>query len=171
MKNALFVVTLALAAILAITSSASADFTGQTILGPIGPGSSVFGDTTNSTDDNDGWYSGTHIFYLWEGPDDVWQLDWPGGDMGLEMTYDNTSIDLDLFLYTAGSPDESILDSYLNTGVENISYAAAPAGTYYVLIDGYLGAGPYQLTVTPEPGSLLLLAMGTLLLVRRSRKA
>lgn len=171
MKNALFVVTLTLAAILAISSPALADFTGQTIFGPIGPGSSVFGDTTNSTDDNDGWYSGTHIFELWMEPDDVWQLDWPGGDMELEMTYDNTFIDLDLFLYTADSPDESILDSYVNTGIENISYAAAPAGTYYVLIDGYIGAGPYQLTVTPEPGSLLLLSLGTLLIARRSRKA
>jgi hypothetical protein len=169
MMNMRSIALLTLAGVLAASGSAYADFSGQPILGPLGLGSSVAGDTTGAADDNDGITSGMHIFDIWLGPDDVWQLDWAGGDMELEMTYDS-SIDLDLFLYTPGSLDDSGLFSMLNSGLENISYPAAPAGTYYINVDGVLptDAGPYTLSVTPEPGTLALLGLGIVFLVRRS---
>lgn len=152
-------------------SAALADFSGQTILGPIGPGSIVMGDTTNSTDDNDGFSSGGHFFNIWNGGDDVWQLDWPGGNMHLQMTYDNFFADLDLFLYEPGSLDDSSIYSILNTGVEDIDVAGAAAGTYYVVIDGVgVDEGPYTLAVTPEPTSLALLALGACVAARARRR-
>lgn len=77
-----------------------ADFSGQTILGPLTLNSSVNGDNTGTSNDNDGWFSGDHIFDLWDGGDDVYQLDWAGGDLMLTMTYDNSGrANCDLFLY------------------------------------------------------------------------
>lgn len=157
------------AAALLSGSAALADFTGQTILGPIGLGDTVNGNTTGATDDNDGFTSGDHFFFIWNGPDDVWQIDWAGGDLTLEMTYDNTQIDLDLFLYTPASYNDSGNYSTVNTGVETVLEPAAAAGIYYVVIDSenFSNAGPYTLSVTPEPTSLGLLGLGALMLVRR----
>lgn len=154
----------------ALATPAFADFVGQTILGPLGPGSVVQGDTSlGATDDNDGFTSGMHIFDIWLGPDDVWALEWPGGDLALEMTYDNTLADLDLFLYTPASYDDSGNYSIMNTGVENVLEPGAVAGTYYVVIDSenFSTAGAYTLSVTPEPGTAALL--GVALLVWRRR--
>jgi hypothetical protein len=162
-------VLLALVAGLAVP--AWADFGGQTILGPLGPGSVVVGDTTGATDDNDGFFSGMHIFDVWLGPDDAYAVEWPGGDLQLEMTYDNTTADLDLFLYTPADLDNSGNYSIMNSGVENILEPAAPAGTYYVVIDSpdEFTAGPYTLSVTPEPGALALLGLGLTVFARRVR--
>ena len=54
---------------------ASADFTGQTILGPLTNGSMVSGTTSGKSDDNDGFDSGGHFFFIWDGGDDVYQAD------------------------------------------------------------------------------------------------
>jgi hypothetical protein len=171
MKKAFLVSLLAMAACLTASTSALADFAGQTIFGPIGPGSVVNGNTTGATDDNDGIMSGVHYFEIWNAPDDVWELTWPGGDLALEMTYDNSLIDLDLFLYRPGSYDDSGDYSILNSGIENILLPAAEAGTYYVLIDGPnpSDVGPYTLAVTPEPTTLALLGLGLVFVMRRSR--
>lgn len=171
MKQVDLFAALAMAAILAAPSSAWADFSGQTILGPLGPGSVVFGDTSNgSTDDNDGITSGMHIFYIWTGPDDVYALNWPGGDLALQMVYNNTLVDLDLFLYTPDNLDDSGNYSILNTGVEDIFAPASVAGTYYVLVDAPAdNAGAYSLSVAPEPGTLALLGLGMAFIARRPR--
>lgn len=162
------------AAALAVCGSsyAFADFAGQPILGPLVPGSVVTGDTTGHADDNDGFESGIHIFDIWRGPDDVWQLNWPGGDMRVEMTYNNTTgDDLDLFLYEPGSYDSSANYSIINTGLEVITAADAVAGIYYLNVDSENAAtaGPYTITVfeIPEPASLGMLAAGSLVLRRR----
>ena len=171
MKSIYVPALLALAAVLAVSTPASADFAGQVILGPLGPGSVVNGDTTGATDDNDGFCSGDHIFNIWLGPDDVWAVEWPGGDLALEMTYDNTFADLDLFLYTPEDLDNSGNYSIMNTGVENILEPAAAAGTYYVVVDSpdFSTAGAYTLSVTPEPSMLALLGLGLMLFARRMR--
>jgi hypothetical protein len=171
MKSVVWIAAVALVAVLTATTPASADFAGQTILGPLGPGSTVMGDTTGATDDNDGVMSGTHIFYTWNGPDDVWAINWPGGDLELNMFYDNTTADLDLFLYTPASLDDSGNFSIMNSGVENILEPAAAPGTYYVVVDSTDAstAGPYTLTVSPEPGTAALLVLGVALLVRHRR--
>jgi hypothetical protein len=171
-RSILLSALLALVAVLAVSTPALADFNGQTILGPLGPGSVVMGDTTGATDDNDGIMSGVHIFEIWMGPDDVYALEWPGGDLELEMVYDPmTGADLDLFLYTPASLDDSGNYSIMNSGIENVLEPAAAAGTYYVLVDSpdFSTAGAYTLSVTPEPGALLLLGLGLTMLARRVR--
>jgi len=167
--NAAFV--LSIGAVLASGGAAFADFSGQTILGPLVNGSVVTGDTSGATDNNDGWFSGGPIFGIWDGGDDVWQLNWTGGALRVELAYDNTtSADLDLFLYVPGNLDESTLDSIGNTGLDAVTLAGAAAGTYYVLVDSTAGAeGPYELRILPAPGGAALLAGGLGVLVRRRR--
>lgn len=156
------------AALLALALPAQADFTGQTILGPLTLGSVIDGDNTGASDDNDGWFSGDHIFDLWNGGDDVYALNWTGGDMSIALTYDAQLSEPDLFLYTPSNLDESALDSIAGTGFDSVTLAGAAAGTYYVLIDTTAGSeGAYHLEVTPEPTSLALLALGGLVLARR----
>ncbi len=163
--------TLGAAAIMATAGAAFAGFAGQTILGPITNGSMVSGDTTGASDDNDGFTSGDHFFFIWNAGDDVWQLDWPGGDMTVTMTYDNLFADLDLFLYEPGSYDDSFNYSIINTGTETILAPGAAAGTYYIVIDGPNSGdvGAYNLSVIPAPGAAALLAFGGLTAARRRR--
>lgn len=155
------------------SSSALGGFAGQTILGPLGPGSVVAGSTVGATDDNDGFTSGDHFFFIWNGPDDVYALNWPGGDMSLEMTYNPAVGDLDLFLYEPSNLDDSGNYSIINSGVENIFAAGAPAGTYYIVIDSpeASDAGAYTLSVTPAPGTVALPAIGLFVAGRRSRRS
>jgi hypothetical protein len=149
---------------------ARADFSGQTILGPLTLNSSVSGDSTNSDDNNDGWFSGTHIFDVWDGGDDVWQLNWAGGDMMITLSYDNTVCDPDVFLYVPGSLDESTYDNYTNASPSSIIVNGAAAGTYYILIDSSDGAeGAYRLDVIPAPGVMALAGTAGLILARRRR--
>ncbi len=169
MNKTTALVTLALATTLALAASASADFIGQPILGPITLGSSVTGNTTGHADDNDGWDSGTHIFDIWNGGDDVWQLNWAGGDMDLQLLYNPAPpVDLDMFLYEPGAYDSTGTYSIINSGVEDIAYPGAAAGTYYIVIDSPAGQeGAYTLNVLPEPTTLALLALGACALRRR----
>ncbi len=162
---------LAAGAILVAASQARADFSGQTILGPLTLNSSVNGNNTGSSNDNDGWFSGDHIFDLWDGGDDVYQLDWAGGDLMLTMTYDNSGrVDPDLFLYVPGSLNESTYDSYTNTGLEKIIVPGAAAGTYYVLVDSAAGTeGAYTLNVVPAPAAGMLAGLGMCMAARRRR--
>ena len=154
-------------------SSAFAGFDGQTILGPLVPGSVVNGNTAGANDDNDGFTSGTHIFEIWNGPDDAWQLNWPGGDLHITMTYPLPGTDLDLFLYEPGSYDDSANYSILNTGIETIDVASAVAGTYYIVIDSESAAGSYQLSVAdvPEPASLGVIGLAFGVFARRRARA
>lgn len=172
MLNDRKVFALTTVAALAFATSALADFSGQPILGPLFAGSSVTGNLTTSTDDNDGWFSGGPVFGIWEGGDDVYELIWGGGDLTLTLSY--TSGDPDLFLYTPGNLDESSYDSYLSVGPDVITVLGAAAGTYYVLVDTAVGSeGAYQLDVSPvpAPGALALLGGACIIGGKRRRRS
>lgn len=160
----------ALVAAAGIAGTAAADFSGQTILGPLANGSDVVGDNSNSTDDNDGFTSGMHIFDIWDGGDDVWLLNWNGGPMTVTMTYDNSFLtDVDLFVYR-GNVDDSGDYSIINTGIEVVTINNAAAGAYYIVADSTAGTeGEYRLVITPAPGALAVLGIGSLAATRRRR--
>ncbi len=154
-------VVVGLAGMCACTGTARADFAGQTILGPLTNGSLVLGDTTGKSDDNDGFTSGTHIFDIWDGGDDVWQLDWAGGDLTVNLTSFGGS-DNDLFLYTPASYDDS--GNYSIAGsFDTVTEPGAVAGTYYIVVDStFFSEGAYELQVTPAPSVLTLAGLGAL---------
>lgn len=154
-----------------ISSAAVADFGGQTILGPLVNGSAVTGDTSNSTDDNDGFTSGMHIFDIWDGGDDVWQLNWDGGSMRVDLIYDNSLFtDVDLFVYRPGGYDDSGDYSIANTGLDTVVINGAAAGAYFIVIDSTAGAeGPYDLRITPTPGTATLFGLAFCAMGRRRR--
>jgi len=167
---------LSLGAVLGFSGAANADFLDQPILGPIGPGSVVFGDTLGHADDNDGFESGYHPFGVWDSGDDVWLLNWPGGD--LTVTLDSLGgSDNDLFIYTPDSYDSS--SEYSTVGAHDVvTIPGAAAGDYYINIDSYVdfltdesSGGSYQLAISevPAPGFTALLGAGCLCLARRRR--
>lgn len=162
---------LSVGAMALVTGFAYAGFGGQTILGPLGPGSSITGDNTFSNDDNDGFFSGTHIFNIWDGGDDAWALDWPGGDLTVDLIA--SAGDPDLFLYEPGSYDESAIYSTLPGNMtDTVSKLGAPAGRYYLVVDTtFFSEGPYTINVhpVPAPAGLGLLALAGLAGARRRR--
>lgn len=163
---------LAAIASLAFAGTSFGAFTGQPILGTLGPGGVGNGDTTGHADDNDGFTSGDHIFDIWPGPDDVWRINWPGGDLNVRLDYSPAADDLDLFVFRPTSLDDSGDYSIINTGIEEVSIPAADPGMYFVNIDSDTAAhaGPYTLSVgaIPEPATLGLAAFGLILLRRRA---
>lgn len=73
-----------------------------------------------------------------------------GGNVSLVMTYDhNTNNDLDLFLLGSCEEADCIDSSLATSGIEEIA-ANVPAGTYYVVVDGWGGRSdnsPHVLSV------------------------
>ena len=156
--------------VLAGASSALADFAGQPILGPLSIGSVVNNSTAGKADDNDGWDSGTHIFNIWDGGDDVYLLNWVGGDMTLTMNSLGGS-DNDLFLYIPGSLDSASYESFAGA-FDEITVAGAAAGDYYINVDStFFSEGDYRLAVTPEPATLGVMGLGLMLAARARRRA
>lgn len=154
-----------------LASAAAADFGGQTILGPLTNGSSVNDSLVGASDNNDGWFSGDHLFDIWDGGDDVWALNWAGGTMTINLAYDIFDGDPDLFLYKPGSYDESSYDSYGNTGLDSVTVPGAAPGLYYILIDTTAGnEGAYSLSVVPAPGSMMLFGSLGCAAMRRRRR-
>jgi hypothetical protein len=150
------------------TSVALADFSGQPILGPLTNGSVVSGSTLGRSDDNDGFDSGIHIFGIWDGGDDVWRLNWPGGDMTVTLDSLGGS-DNDLFVYSPGALDST--GDYSTVGSHDVvTLLGAAPGDYFINVDStFFSEGDYQLGVTPEPETAGLIAMG-LLVAARSRR-
>jgi hypothetical protein len=147
-------------------TGALADFAGQTILGPLSDGSIVSDTTLGKSDDNDGFDSGGHLLNIWDGGDDVYLLNWTGGDMTVTLDSFGGS-DNDLFVYSPGALD-STGDYSITNVVDVVTLPGAAAGDYYINVDStFFSEGDYRLAVTPEPGTLSLLVLGGLLLRRR----
>lgn len=159
-------------AVCAFTAApAFADFAGQTILGPLTAGSSVSGTTVGASDNNDGWDSGTHIFDIWDGGDNVYALTWLGGDINLTLTSFDGS-DNDLFLYTPGNLNEASVYS-IRGADDTVQLLGAAAGTYYIVVDStFFSEGAYQLDVgaVPAPGALALLGVAGMATTSRRRR-
>ncbi len=157
-------------AVLVLGATASADFVGQPIVGVLSNGSDVFGTTLGKADDNDGFDSGIHIFDIWDGGDDVYQLVWGGGDLTLNLTSIGALTDNDLFLYSPGSLD-STGDYSIRGSFDSVTLLGAAAGTYYINIDSTaFSEGEYQLSVVPAPGAGILLGLAAFGGRRRSRR-
>ena len=154
---------------LGLAAAARADFTGQPILGPLAPGSVVTGSTLGASDDNDGFDSGMHIFDIWDGGDDVYLLNWPGGDLTVTLDSLNGS-DNDLFVYSPGALDST--GDYSIVGAHDVvTIPGAVAGDYYINVDSTaFSEGDYQLSVAvPAPASAALACVGLLRGARRRR--
>jgi hypothetical protein len=164
------VCALSCGAALGLGAVARADFSGQPILGPLSAGSVVSGSTLGQTDDNDGFDSGIHIFDIWDGGDNVYLLNWLGGD--LTVTLDSLGgSDNDLFVYSPGSLDST--GDYSIVGAHDVvTILGAAAGDYYINVDStFFSEGSYQLSVAvvPAPASAALLGAGLVCLTRRRR--
>jgi hypothetical protein len=120
-----------------------------------GFGEGVSGDSCGQQNDYQDYPCTT---YTETGPDAVYSVT-TEGEGTLEVTLTGLKVDLDLFLFNGPSADNCVAAS-TNAGVadERVSYAG-PAGTYYMVVDGYGGmCGPYTLTagwdeppLTPTP--------------------
>lgn len=151
-------------------SIAHADFTGQEILGPLHPGSFVYGSLNGQDNSNNGSSSGP--FGLgWDGPDVVYGLDWPGGALKIELSILSPIDHMGLFLYTPSDLDHAAVSSVAIADEQRIDLINAPAGDYFVLIDSVIApVGDYYLTVIPEPASGALFIIAAALVMRRSRR-
>lgn len=163
-----FVIVVA-GSLLTMASPALADFVGQTILGPLTAGSSVFGTTIGAPDLNDGWDSGTHVFDIWDGGDRVYGLNWNGGDINLTLTSLGGS-DEDLFLYVPGSLDSASFESFRGS-LDTISVTGAAPGFYYIVVDSTaFSEGDFHLEVASVPAPSAAALIGLVVLGGRRRR-
>lgn len=162
--------TQGIVALALIAGGAQADFAGQTILGPLTAGSNVSGTTAGASDDNDGFTSGMHYFDIWDGGDEVWQIDWAGGNLTVNLTSVGGS-DNDLFIYSPGGYNDSGNYSIVGT-FDTVTINGAAAGTYYAVVDSsFFSEGAYQLEVlVPAPSAGALLGLGAFGLCGRRRR-
>lgn len=152
-------------------ASAQADFTGQPILGTLINGGFGANSTLGKADDNDGFESGFHPFNIWDGGDDVWRINWPGGDLSVSLVSIGAGVDNDLFIYRPDSLNSSFDYSTLGVGdVDVVSIFNADPGMYYVNIDStFFSEGGYELSVAPSPGAAAVLGLGLVGMARRRR--
>ena len=105
----------------------------------------VQGNTTNgksnvSTYNNDPWWQLT-------GPESVYQLDWPGGEVTIKLS--NKSAPLDLILLKSCDNNDFVQSGGGNSGTkESIIKWNLAAGTYYIVVDGWQQAkGSFDLSI------------------------
>ena len=160
-----------LIAVLGLASAANAGLSlADLSLGTIGAGDSVMGDTFGAADNMNGtagFGSGA-----WSGGEDVYTLAWGGGDLVLDLLFTNDDGDFDLFLWADAAATVAVANSLSVDDNEQIAVAGLAAGTYYVHIDGWLGAtNTYKLqdNGVPAPASAALLGLGGLVATRRRR--
>lgn len=172
--NKMMKATLSAGALLGLAGAAQAGIgVAGPILGPLGPGSSVNGDTTTSTNDNNGGSTnglGTPGG-SWSGNDDVYALNWPGGTITINLLFSHAASDLDLYLINS-TGDGLLAFSESTTDNETIGPGTLAAGSYFIMVDGWQGAnGAYTLNVVPTPAAAGLLGMAGLAGLSRRRRA
>ncbi len=117
-----------------ITAETESNNTSGTANGPVGSGVAVSGSVSSSTD--------VDFFSFTTGS---------VGTISVSLAI-GTSADLDWYLYDAGLVERA--KGYTTANPETGSYANAPAGTYYIKVNGYNGAtSAYTLNVT-YPGTV-----------------
>jgi MYXO-CTERM domain-containing protein len=138
-------------------------------IGTLEDGDKGAGDTTRSTDDfqttagNVVFGTGTNE----TGGDDIWTLNWGGGDFEASLDIITAGVDLDLFLYDTNG---DLLASAFTVDNPEIIAGSLAAGTYFLRVDGFLGdAGQYSLSITPAPGAMALMGVAGLAGFRRRR--
>ena len=128
------------------------------------------GNTANSSDDMNG-IEGIFSGGNWSGGDDVFTLDWRGGNIDIELLFDHANGDLDLFLWADNGATIPIEYSLTIDDNESIFISSAPAGIYYISVDGWFGAeNSYDLFIgIPTPASTTALVLGALVASGRRR--
>jgi hypothetical protein len=122
-------------------------------IGSITLGVPLTGDTGGAGNNLDGLNSGLvgGDEFSWSGPDHVYELEWPGGGIRIELLYNDVDGDLDLILWGGKRATMQIGASSGSLDKEEIVVADPdlPAGTYWIVIDGWRGdSNDYELLVT-----------------------
>lgn len=110
----------------------------------------------------------------WGGSENVYAIDWLGGDAVLRLNIEDPSSDLDMFLYGNTSATNLIGFSIGDfVSQEEISVPNLPAGRYWLVIDAKrCDVSDYEFQVVPTPGATGLAALtGALVLPGRRRRA
>lgn len=163
---------IAVGLMLLLATAAGAQTLDDLSLGTIYAGTVLNGeDTSDGTDDLNGTNEGIGGGGSsgWWGPDDVWTLDWAGGNLIVDLFFTHADGDLDLILRDDPLAEAPELDYSLTVNDnEQVDLGDTMAGTYYVIIDGWGGeSNTYDLAISPEPTSLMLLGLGAVALLRR----
>ena len=90
----------------------------------------------------------------WTGPELIYEIQAPAGQLSIQLT--GLTADLDLFLVSnCGDANGSLVASSTSSGTSESITTTVAAGTYYVIMDGYLGAtSTFNLSVTcSTPGT------------------
>ncbi|MCB9847897.1 MAG: hypothetical protein H6814_05735 [Phycisphaeraceae bacterium] len=139
-------------------------------IGTLNGGESVFGDTANSTDDVNG-PSGLGGGGSWNGGDDVYSLQWGGGDITIDLFFSDAAGDLDLILYDSSDATNDIGLSSSVTDDEQIAIAGLAAGKYWIVVDGWQGnSNSYKLAVSPTPGAAAVFGLAGIAAAGRRRR-
>ena len=133
-------------------------------------GESINGDTSTSSDDMDNGSLGGGG--SWNGGDDVYSLQWGGGDITIDLFFSKAAGtsggDLDLYLLDgpgSGFASTSVTDD------ESIVVAGLAAGKYWIVVDGWAGAGnSYKLAVSPTPGAAAVFGLAGIAAAGRRRR-
>ena len=107
----------------------------------------IQGNTSNSKNNNSKYNNDN--FWQNTGPEDVYKLDWPGGSASFKLS--NKTAALDLIILRACDPGNYIGSGGANSGTKESTFTTnLPAGTYYIVIDGWLQAkGSYDGALSP----------------------
>jgi len=144
-------------------------------LGTLFGGESVLGDTSNSADNLSGDRPAPGS---WSGGDDVYSLQWGGGDVTIDLLFTmdpgNTANDGDLDLWLVANENLDGTDVASGLSIDDNEQLVLPglaAGKYWIIIDGWSGASnSYKLAVTPTPGAAAVFGLAGLAAAGRRRR-